>query len=121
MALDPLELSSCGFYERQSNSKDYPYQVLCKLCKRLVRSFKMKFIYSHVMDGDPDPEVLRDFCFKMIRENFAVVKVEMATKSITRTVKDQRYNLVSKVSSLGKSKECTLGAIRTLTRLLYEF
>ena len=62
----------------------------------------MKFIYNHVMDGGPDPEVPREFCSKMIRENFAVVKVEMASKSVTRTVKDQRFNLVSKVASLGE-------------------
>ena len=51
-----------------------------------------------------DPSNFDEFCNKFLKENVAVVKVEMATKSLTRSLKDKRFNFVSQLSSLGKNK-----------------
>jgi hypothetical protein len=42
-------------------------------------------VYDHVVKSDPSPDdKVGELCAKLLRENFAVVKVEMATKSLTR-------------------------------------
>ena len=46
--------------------------------------------------------ILDELCIKIISENVATVKVEMATKSITKSVKDKRYNFTTQISSLGE-------------------
>jgi len=68
---------------------------------QIAKSNRIRFVHDHLVNGGPDPDLYKEFCSKLIKENFSVIKVEMATKSLTRTVKDQRYNLVSKISSLG--------------------
>jgi hypothetical protein len=45
---------------------------------------------------------LETFCNTFLTQNVALVKVEMATKSLTRSLKDKRFNFVSQLSSLGK-------------------
>ena len=42
------------------------------------------------------------FCQKILSENIATVKIEMASKSIQRSVKDKRFNFSSQLSTLGK-------------------
>ncbi len=61
-----------------------------------------RFVYDYIVKGHPNPEQPKDFCNKFMMENLALVKVEMASKSLLRSVKDQRFNFVAKVSSLGK-------------------
>ena len=71
-----------------------------------------RFVYDHIVKGHPNPDQPMDFCNKFMMENLALVKVEMASKSVIRSVKDQRFNFVAKVSSLGKFivyRELTFG------------
>jgi hypothetical protein len=56
------------------------------------------------MNGWPDPNNLDGFCSKFVIENVALVKVEMVAKSLTRSVKDKRFNFVDQLSSLGNKK-----------------
>ena len=44
----------------------------------------IRFIYDHVINDGPHPEDLKSLCDKIIKENVAIVKVDMATKSLTR-------------------------------------
>ena len=83
-------------------SSEFPYTVYCSICKKILKTQKIRFIYENAINGWPIPDLTDDFCNKFLRENIALVKVEMATKSITRSLKDQRTNFVSQLSSLGK-------------------
>ena len=89
---------------------DYPFTVFCAMCRKIIKSQHIRFIYENIVNGGPDPDIfsnplnnnLEHFCNKFIAENVALVKVEMATKSLTRSLKDKRFNFVSQLSSLGK-------------------
>jgi hypothetical protein len=62
----------------------------------------MRFVYDNIMKGSPNPDNLDEFCNKFVHQNVAIVKIEMATKFITRSVKDERNSFVSQLSSIGK-------------------
>jgi hypothetical protein len=62
----------------------------------------MRFKYESIVNNALDPGSVEKFCKKFLMENVALVKVEMATKSLTRSIKDKRFNFVSQLSSLGK-------------------
>jgi hypothetical protein len=77
--------------ENWKNNRDYNIvpRLLCNLCSKLIKNYRIKFFYDHVVNGGIDPDDTDKFCSKILSENVAVVKVEMATKSVTRAVKDQ--------------------------------
>ncbi len=90
-------------------SNEFPYTVFCSICKKSFTAYKIRFIYENTTNDWPYPDEKSfsksdDFCNKFLSENIALIKVEMATKSITRSLKDQRTNFVSQLSSLGKLK-----------------
>ena len=41
-------------------------------------------VYESIVNGGPDPDDRPAICDKIIKENIALVKVEMAAKSLTR-------------------------------------
>ena len=101
IALDGAMLDKCRFFDWKFHNLEFPYNILCHLCFKIIRDNRIKFVYETIVHGEPDTGAAV-FCATLIKENFAFVKVEMATKSITKTVKDQRFNFVSKVSALGE-------------------
>jgi hypothetical protein len=100
----PLERpgKDCSFSCNTITRQDYPFKLFCKLCKKMIHQYQIRFVYDYIVRNESDPKNLVSFCNKFLTENVALVKVEMATKSLTRAVKDQRFNFVSKVSSLGE-------------------
>ena len=68
---------------RFKNTK-YPSSLLCALCTQLTRNFKARLLYESIVNGGPDPADRAAICDKIIKENIALVKVEMAAKSLTR-------------------------------------
>jgi hypothetical protein len=83
------------------NSK-YPYKELCYLCEKIITNFQIRFYYDHIVNNGTSPKNIGQFCTELLSENFAVVHVDMVAKSVTRAVKDQRFNFVTKLSSLGE-------------------
>ena len=84
-------------------TRDFPKTVFCELCGNVVRNNRMRVLYDHIMnDGFDVNRKYDEFCNKFLTENVALVKIEMVTKSITRSIKDKRYNFVAQLSSLGK-------------------
>jgi hypothetical protein len=89
---------------------EYPFTVFCSMCRKIIKSQRIRFIYENIVNGGLDPDIfsnqpnnnLEHFCDQFIKENVALVKVEMATKSLTRSLKDKRFNFVSQLSSLGE-------------------
>ena len=73
----------------------YPYEVLDSLCETMRTNYKIKFIYDNIMNGAPYPEISHDgaqtFCNKFLSSNVAMVKIEMATKYLTRLVNFKKF------------------------------
>jgi hypothetical protein len=80
----------------------YPYNVLCDLCVKVIMNFRIRFIYDSIVNNRTSPDDPSNLCSELLSENFAVVHVNMVAKSVTRAVKDQRFNFVAKLSSLGE-------------------
>ena len=141
----PLEVSKldCADLER----KAYPDYAFCTLCKATIKNYRIRFTYDYLVDNAIDPNNVTAFCQKFVAENVVQVKVEMATKSLTRcqhlfssklfqkagplcklksyfcnslafcrtvniekacdfsprSIKDQKFNFVGQLSSLGKT------------------
>ena len=105
----PLEYSDfdCKSFQIVQNKRDYPNYVFCDLCRKIVKSYKARFLYNYIVKkNEPNPNRCDTFCDTLLTQNVALVKVEMATKSLTRSLKDKRFNFVSQLSSLGKAIFC---------------
>ena len=99
---NPGEFCSLSF-ENAKKKLEYPKSVFCGICKNIVRNNKMRFVYEKILnDGLDINKNFDEICNKLLNENVALVKIEMVTKSITRSIKDERYNFVAQLSSLGK-------------------
>jgi hypothetical protein len=93
---------------------EFPFTVFCSMCSKIIKSQRIRFTYENIVNGGPDPDIytnpcnnnIETFCNQFIKENVAIVKVEMATKFLTRSLKDKRFNFVSQLSSLGKFIFC---------------
>jgi hypothetical protein len=102
----PLEYSDfdCKSFQIVHTKRDYPNYVFCDLCRKIVKSYKARFLYNYIVKkNEPNPNRWDTFCDTFLTQNVALVKVEMATKSLTRSLKDKRFNFVSQLSSLGKA------------------
>ena len=45
---------------------------------------RIRFLYDHIVKGEADPKDIASICDKIIKENIALVKIEMAAKAVTR-------------------------------------
>jgi hypothetical protein len=68
----------------------------------VIKYYKIRLLYNTIVSNDQTPLFLRTFCKKFLPENVVLVKVEMASKAITRSIKDKRFNFAAQLSSLGK-------------------
>ncbi len=89
------------FCSGEKIKNEFPNSVFCSICEKIIKAQRIRFVYEHVVNGGPDPDDLDDFCDKFVTENIALVKVEMAAKTLTRSLKDKRFNFVEQLSSLG--------------------
>jgi hypothetical protein len=90
-----------NFCSDEKIKNEFPNSVFCSLCEKIIKAQRIRFVYEHVVNGGPNPDDLDDFCDKFVTENVALVKVEMAAKTLTRSLKDKRFNFVEQLSSLG--------------------
>jgi hypothetical protein len=89
------------FCSDEKIKNEFPNSVFCSLCEKIIKAQRIRFVYEHVVNGSPDPDDLDIFCDKFVTESVALVKVEMAAKTLTRSLKDKRFNFVEQLSSLG--------------------
>jgi hypothetical protein len=60
--------------------REYPRFALCQICQKLRKQNRIRFIYNNIVASssslgtDPNPDNLDQFCRKLIKDNFAVVK-----------------------------------------------
>ena len=105
-----LDISNikCGKGSRydEKTKSAYPIFLLCDLCKSILRCNNIRILAEFVdnineLKSIKEHGITDELCIKILNKNVATVKVEMATKSITKSVKDKRYTFTAQVSSLG--------------------
>jgi hypothetical protein len=50
----------------------------------LSAQYRIRLIYNHVVKGEANPWNRKSICDKILKENVSIIKVEMASKSLTR-------------------------------------
>jgi hypothetical protein len=91
-----------GFCANDKLKRKYPFTVFCRVCQMIIKSYRIRFLYEYYVNEGPNPDDFEEFCRKFVSENLALVKVEMASEAITRSIKEKRFNFVNKLSSLGE-------------------
>jgi hypothetical protein len=81
----------------------YPFTVYCEMCHKIIQYHKIRLVYDHYRRNKPHPDDINAFCQYFISNYTAVVKIEMVSKSVMRSVRDKRFSLMSQVSQLGKN------------------
>ena len=90
------------FKANQKRKEVYPFTVFCDICRKASVFYRIYFHFNHLAKNSPDPENFPAFCNQFLMNNVATVKVEMASASLTRSVRDERFNFESQLSSLGE-------------------
>ena len=86
-------------------SSSFPFNVYCELCRKIIRYHRMRLVYDHFVSNATNPDDFDAFCLDFISNHVALVKVEMVSKSVVRSIRDQRYSFMSKISSLGELQQ----------------
>jgi len=81
----------------------YPFSVYCEMCHKIIQYHKIRLVYDHYRSNKPHPDDINAFCHYFISNYTALVKIEMVSKSVMRSVRDKRFSLMSQVSQLGKN------------------
>ena len=58
--------------------------------------------YNHIVNGGPNPDEYDTICRYLLQNHVTIVKVEMATKSIIRSLRDKKFSFENQLSTLGK-------------------
>jgi hypothetical protein len=81
---------------------EYPYNVYCGICQKIITNHKIRLIYDYYVNKGPNPNDIDDFCQHFITKHVALVKIEMVSNSVVRSIRDKRFSFISQVSALGK-------------------
>ena len=101
-------LDNPGKYCEKSKSLEkisvvYQYNVLCDICRKYVTHNRVKLTYDYVVKNSTNPDDFYNVvCNDFLMENVAVIKVELSTPTLTRSVRDKRFNFEGQLSDLGK-------------------
>ena len=100
-------LESPGFYCNDSEVFDhkravYPYNIFCNLCRKMLKFYRILFTYKFLVLHATSPRDFPLFCNDFLMNNVAIIKVEMATSSLTQSVRDKRFNFEAQLSDLGE-------------------
>ena len=101
-------LDNPGKYCEKSKSSEkisvaYPYNVLCDICRKYVTHNRVKLTYDYVVKNSTNPDDFYNVvCNDFLMENVAVIKVELSSPTLTRSVRDKRFNFEGQLSDLGK-------------------
>jgi len=93
---------------------EYPYYVYCGLCQNIIHFHKIRLIYDYYVSNGTNPDNIDEFCHGFISKHVALVKIEMMSRSVVRSIRDKRFSLTSQVSALGKGP---FGFMKCLTKL----
>jgi len=58
--------------------------------KNIINNYFMRFKYESIVNKATDPESPNYFCKHFLMNNVALVKVEMATKSWMKSIKEKK-------------------------------
>ena len=85
-----------------------------KLCEHIVGVFggfvkydySMDLSYKHYVTNDgPDPESYNDICEYLVKNYISVIKVEIGTKSVIKSIRDVKTTFETQLSAIGNHLE----------------
>jgi len=98
----------------------FPYLVFCNLCRKVLKFYRVWFNYKFLVSNSTNPEDFPRFCNEFLMNNVAIIKVEMATPSVTQSVRDKRFNFEAQLSDLGWVKNI-YDKINVLSNMLVQY
>ena len=104
-ALDNPGLQCNDFQVLDKTKGVYPYNVLCGLCRKALRLHRIQFQFTYLQFRSANPDNFPEFCNQFLKNNIALIKVEMAAPGLLLSVRDTRTNFESQLSSLGKLQD----------------
>jgi hypothetical protein len=81
----------------------YPFSVYCGICHKIIQYHKIRLVYDHYVSNMPNPDDIDAFCHYFVSNYTALVKIEMMSKSVLKSIRDKKFSLMSQVSELGNS------------------
>jgi hypothetical protein len=72
-----------------------------KTIKTLIGKDSYGLFYNHIVKNGPNPAKYEEFCRYFVKNHITIVRVEMATKSIIRSLRDKRFTFENQLSTLG--------------------
>jgi len=86
----------------------YPFSAYCEICHKIIQFHRIRLMYDHYVSNMPNPDDMNAFCHYFISNYTALVKIEMVSKSVMRSIRDKRISLLAQVSELGKNFHVSL-------------
>ncbi len=86
----------------------YPFSGYCGICHKIIQFHRTRLMYDHYVSNMPNPDDINAFCHYFISNYTALVKIEMVSKSVMRSIRDKRFSLLAQVSELGKNCHVSL-------------
>ena len=86
----------------------YPFSAYCEICHKIIQFHRIRLMYDHYVSNMPNPDDINAFCHYFISNYTALVKIEMVSKSVMRSIRDKRISLLAQVSELGKNLHVSL-------------
>jgi hypothetical protein len=67
-------------------------------------TFNLQFSLEYFINNrDPSPEKFTTFCEFLIRNHVSVVRIEIGSKSVIRSVRDKRISFENQLAALGNA------------------
>jgi hypothetical protein len=95
----------------------YPFSVYCEICHKIIQFHKIRLVYDHYTSDKANPDDINAFCQYFISNYTALVKIEMVSKSVMRSIRDKRFSLLAQVSELGKNFHVSMNPMVNLINL----
>ena len=106
--LSDCKTTTLSIFE-SSRSNDYldefcdpGHNFFYKTIKTILGKDSYGLFYDHIVKNGPNPENYDEFCRYFVKNHITIVRVEMATKSIIRSLRDKRFTFENQLSTLGK-------------------
>ena len=84
-----------------SGKHEVAEKVILMYCYNIIGDFLFGLMYQFATGNAPYPMAWEKFCEEFKNKNISIVVVQMATESITVSVKDKKFTFESQVSAIG--------------------
>ena len=88
------------------NTREIAYQTK-SFCDYISAKYRGFHLYNYIVNDLPKPDEF-DFCEYLVKNEMVVVKIEMATGSVIRSIRDKRFTFESQLSALGMKHKLSI-------------